>query len=103
MNMSTATLTTRHPLARRGAAYTSLIKELDRRGDTALHSHERAQIIDCADGLLFDEANAAHKVKTVGELLDGLAESGRWTEESCQGLLELIEQIGPTAQAVSNS
>lgn len=99
--MSTATLATRHPLARRGAAYTSMVKELDRRGDTALHVHERAQIIDCADALLFDEEAAARKVKAVGELLDGLAESGRWTEESCRSLLDLIEQIGPAADVVA--
>ena len=95
--MSTATITTRHPLARRGAAYTSLIKELDRRGDTALHAHERAQVIDCADALLFDEETAARKVETLGELFDGLAESGRWTKESCHNLIDLIEQIGPSA------
>jgi len=95
--MSTATITTRHPLARRGAAYTSLVKELDRRGDTALHAHERAQIIDCADALLFDEGTAARKVEAVGELFAGLEESGRWTTEACRDLIDLIEQVGPSA------
>lgn len=93
MFMSTATLATRHPLARRGAAYTSLLKELDRRGETALHAHERAQIIDCADALLFGEESSDHKRQAAGELFQGLQESDRWTDQACQDLLALMDQI----------
>jgi len=92
--MSTTTTITRHPLARRGAAYTSLIKEMDRRGETALHDHARAQLIDCADALLFDEADASRKLGVARQLLEGLAESGRWESSSTDSLFEILEQIG---------
>lgn len=90
-----ATLTiTRHPLARRGAAYTSLIKEMDRRGETALHKHEKEQLVDCADSLLFDEENADRKLGAARELLDGLVDSGRWNQDGAQIISELLQQIG---------
>lgn len=91
--MSTATVT-RHPLARRGAAYTQFLQELDRRGESALHKAERAQLVDCADALLFDEPEAERKVKATVELLDGLVESGRWLGEAREKVLGLLGEIG---------
>ena len=99
--MSTATLTTRHPLARRGAAYTSLLKEIDRRGDSALHKAEREQLIDCADALLFDEETAASKVTSTLEMMRGLADSERWTESSVDDAIALLEQIGSNQEEVA--
>lgn len=97
--MSTATLTTRHPLARRGAAYTSLVKELDRRGDTALHKAEREQIIDCADALLFDETTAQDKLAATQEMMAGLSESGRWEEQAVADVVSLLQAVGEAVEA----
>ena len=96
--MSTATLTTRHPLARRGAAYISLVKELDRRGETALHKTEREQIIDCADALLFDEPTAQDKLAATQEMLEGLSESERWTEQAAADVTALLYTVGEVVE-----
>jgi len=88
-------------MARRGAAYTSLIKELDRRGVSALHQPEREQITDCADALLFDEASAAEKLEEARVMLHGLADSERWTEAAVSEIADLLEQVGVAAEQLA--
>lgn len=84
---------TRHPLEERGAAYTELLALIKRR-QSSLHPGERDTLTEAADALLFDEAGSEEPVREAQELLRGLVEADRWTEESAQDALRLLEAIG---------
>lgn len=67
-------------LADRGRSHTLLRELLDRRA-TILHANEREIIMDAADALLFDEADASEKRTIARNLLADLVDRGRWLAE----------------------
>jgi hypothetical protein len=83
----------------RGAHYTGLLAAMDSRGPTKLRPDERALLLEAADELLFDEADAPAALDRALELIAGLEESERWT---AVGATELRTQIRGCAAAEAN-
>ena len=77
-------------LADRGRSHTHLREMLDARA-ALLHDHERVQLLDVADALLFDEPDAEDKLIRARALLSGMVESGRWLDGPAADVLAAIE------------
>ena len=88
---------TSEDLVRRGRAHTRLRELLASRGPTALHEHEREQIIDAADALLFGEPDALERRDAALDLLDDLVEFGRWEPSAANSVAQAIRACGPVA------
>ena len=81
-------------LARRGRAHTRLRELLDSRGPTALHQHEREQLVDAADALLFNEPDALERRDGALDLLDDLVEFGRWEPSAANAVAQALRATG---------
>ncbi len=84
-------------LARRGRAHTRLRELLDSRGPTALHQHEREQLVDAADALLFNEPDALEARDGALDLLDDLVEMGRLEPSTANAAAQTLRACGPLA------
>jgi hypothetical protein len=82
-------------LARRGRAHTRLRELLDARGPAVLHPHEREQIVDAADALLFAEPDALERRDAARDLLDDLVGSGRWEPSAGNAVAQALMACGP--------
>jgi hypothetical protein len=84
----------------RAQAYGRVTSTLADVGPTKLQSAEQDLLRDAADTLLFCEdmtdPTAQDALDRVGELLDTLVASGRWTAERADRLRSDIEACGPT-------
>ena len=60
----------------------------DEQGATKLHSAERQQLLEAADGLLFGEPENRKLLRSAEETIEALEASGRWSAESCDQLRE---------------
>jgi hypothetical protein len=85
---------TSEDLARRGRAHTRLRELLDSRGPTALHQHEREQLVDAADALLFNEPDAHERRDASLDLLDDLVEFGRWEPSAANAVGQALRACG---------
>lgn len=87
----------------RAQAYGRVVKALDDLGATKLHADEQQRIRDAADTLLFcDDATATPvraAIEDLEDLVRHLIESGRFTEERAERLLEDVRACGPVALA----
>ena len=81
-------------LARRGRAHTRLRELLDSRGPTRLHGHEREQLVDAADALLFNEPDALERRDAALDLLDDLVEFGRWEPSAANAVVQALRACG---------
>jgi hypothetical protein len=82
-------------LVERGRAHTRLREMLDSRA-TILHAGEREIIIDAADALLFDEADAWDKRARAREVLTELVDNGRWLAEPADDVASALDDTaGP--------
>ena len=88
---------TSEDLARRGRAHTRLRELLDARGPAVLHRHERDQLVDAADALLFNEEDALERRDGGLDLLDDLVESGRWEPSAANAVAQTLRACGETA------
>jgi len=88
---------TSEDLARRGRAHTRLRELLDARGPSSLHAHEREQIVDAADALLFGEPDAMGRRDAALDLLDDLVEFGRWEPSAANAVAQALRACGPAA------
>jgi hypothetical protein len=81
----------------RTQAYGRVVKTLDDLGPTKLQPAELERIRDAADTLIFavtaDEVRPA--MADVQALVHHLVESGRWTDERADQLLDDVEACGP--------
>ena len=77
-------------LAARGRSHTHLRELLDAR-DPLLHAHEREQLLDTADALLFGEPEADEKLVSAHLLLDEMVESGRWVQGPADEVFSALE------------
>ena len=84
-------------LARRGRAHTRLRELLDTRGGTRLHPHEREQLVDAADALLFNETDALERRDAALDLLDDLVEFGRWEPSPANAVAQALRACGELA------
>ena len=84
-------------LAARGRSHTRLRELLDAR-DPLLHSHEREQLLDAADALLFDEPEREEKLAEARLLLNEMVESGRWIQGPADEVLGALEGCRALAQ-----
>jgi hypothetical protein len=75
-------------MSARGQHYTALLETLDRQGPAKLHRHEREQLLEAADALLFGEADGRGRLRSAEELIESLETSERWSAESCDKLRE---------------
>ena len=82
-------------LARRGRAHTRLRELLDARGPALLHPHEREQLVDAADALLFNEPDALERRDGGLDLLDDLVEFGRWEPSAANAAAQALRACGP--------
>lgn len=87
---------TSEDLARRGRAHTRLRELLAARGPS-LHEHEREQIVDAADALLFNEPRSLERRDAVLDLLDDLVEFGRWEPSAANAVGQAVRACGPVA------
>jgi hypothetical protein len=88
---------TSEDLTRRGRAHTRLRELLDARGPSALHAHEREQLVDAADALLFGETDALERRDAALDLLDDLVDSGRWEPTAANAVAQALRACGQTA------
>ena len=88
---------TSEDLARRGRAHTRLRELLAARGPSSLHQHEREQIIDAADALLFGEPDGLDRRDAALDLLDDLVEFGRWEATPANAVAHALRACGPVA------
>jgi len=79
---------TAEPMIARGAHYTALLDTIDHQGAAKLHVSERAQLLEAADALLFDEPDSESAVRSAEVLIKALESSERWSVESCDLLRE---------------
>jgi hypothetical protein len=81
----------------RTQAYGRVVKTLDDVGPAKLQRAELQRVRDAADTLIFafdlDEARAA--LEDVDALTEHLVESGRWSDERAQQLVDDILACGP--------
>jgi hypothetical protein len=80
-------------LAARGRSHTHLREMLHAR-EGILHAREREAVLDAADALLFDEAEAEAKRAAARELLAGLVESGRWESRPADEAAAALDGCG---------
>ena len=88
---------TSEDLVRRGRAHTRLRELLTLRGPAVLHQHERDQIVDAADALLFGEPDALERRDATLDLLDDLVEFGRWEPSAADAVGHALRACGPVA------
>jgi hypothetical protein len=88
---------TSEDLVRRGRAHTRLRELLAARGPALLHEHEREQIVDAADALLFGEPDALERRDAALDLLDDLVEFGRWESSAAHTVGQALRACGPVA------
>ena len=88
---------TSEDLARRGRAHTRLRELLDTRGPADLHAHEREQLVDAADALLFNEPYAMERRDAALDLLDELVEVDRWEPQGANAAAQALRACGQTA------
>ena len=86
---------TSEDLVRRGRAHTRLRELLDSRGPTGLHPHEREQLVDAADALLFNEEDALERRDAALDLLDELVEVDRWEAPAANAVAQALRACGP--------
>jgi hypothetical protein len=83
----------------RTQAYGRVVKTLDDLGPAKLQPSEQERIRDAADTLIFaadfDQARAA--LADVGALAEHLVDSGRWSDELTDQLVEDLLACGPMA------
>ena len=84
-------------LARRGRAHTRLRELLDSRGPGVLHRHEREQLVDAADALLFNETDALERRDAALDLLDDLVEFSRLEPPAANAVAQALRACGQTA------
>ena len=81
----------------RTQAYGRIVKTLDDVGPAKLQRAELQRVRDAADTLIFafdlDEARAA--LEDIDALSEHLVDSGRWSDERAQQLLDDILACGP--------
>ncbi len=87
---------TSEDLARRGRAHTRLRELLDARG-SGVHPHEREQLVDAADALLFGEPDALERRDEALDLLDELVELSRWEPAAANAVAQALRACGQTA------
>ncbi len=85
---------TSEDLARRGRAHTRLRELLDARGPAVLHPHEREQLVEAADALLFAEPEAMELRDRALDLLDDLVEFGRWEPSAANAVAQALRATG---------
>jgi len=90
--------TSSEDLARRGRAHTRLRELLDERGPAALHAHEREQLVDAADALLFNEPEALERRDAALDLLDDLVEFGRLEPTAANAAAQTLRACGSMAE-----
>jgi len=83
-------------LAARGRAHTALRDLLDHRAP-ALRPQERDLLLDAADALLFDEAEAPEKREAARALLADLVATERWMLGPAEGALSALDGCGSRA------
>ena len=88
---------TSEDLARRGRAHTRLRELLDARGPSVVQPHEREQLVDAADALLFNETDALERRDAALDLLDDLVEFGRWEPAAANAVAQALRACGQTA------
>ena len=85
----------------RAKAYGRIVATIDELGATKLQPEEVARVRTAADTLLFSEdldAPGARQALTDAEdLVQALADSGRWSDERAQRLLDDLTACGPVA------
>jgi hypothetical protein len=86
---------TSEDLVRRGRARTRLRELLDARGPAVLHDHEREQLVDAGDALLFGEPDALASRDAALDLLDDLVEFGRWEPSAANAVAQALRACGP--------
>lgn len=82
-----------------GEHYTVLRVMIERGGQAALHPHEREQLLEAADALLFEEAGNRGLLRSAEELIEKLEASGRWSAENCDQLREHLYGCDVAEQA----
>ena len=87
---------TSEDLVRRGRAHTRLRELLGDRDPGVLHRHEREQLVDAADALLFNEGDALERRDAALDLLDDLVEFGRWEPASANAVAQALRACGQT-------
>ncbi len=75
-------------MSARAQHYTALLETIDRQGPAKLHRHEREQLVETADALLFGEPESRGRLRSAEELIESLEASERWSAESCDKLRE---------------
>ena len=82
-------------LARRGRAHTRLRELLDDRGPAVLHAHEREQLVDAADALLFGEPDALERRDAALDPPDDLLGFGPWDPSAANAVAQALRACGP--------
>jgi len=86
----------------RTQAYGRVVQTLDDLGPVKLQADEQQRVRDAADALIFaasaDEARPA--LDDVEALAAHLVETGRWSEERAERLLDDIRDCGPVTLAL---
>ena len=89
----------------RAAAYGRVMNTLADLGATKLQAPESERLREASDTLLFSESYASpgaeEAMEDVERLVDHLVDSGRWSAERAQGLLEDVQDCGPLASIAS--
>ncbi len=88
---------TSEDLARRGRAHTRLRELLDARGPAMLHAHEREQLVDAADALLFGEGDSLERRDAALDLLDDMVECDRWEQSAANAVAQALRACGQAA------
>jgi hypothetical protein len=84
----------------RTQAYGRVVKTLDDLGPTKLHPDEQERIRTAADTLIFAEdlqGGAREAVEDVRALAERLVETGRWSDERANELVDDVLATGPLA------
>lgn len=79
----------------RSGHYTALVERMGAGGADALRADEREQLLAVADALLFGDPDSEEGLARALDLIARLAESERWSAESCAELREHLCGCGP--------
>jgi hypothetical protein len=89
----------------RAAAYGRVMTTIDELGSTKFQPAEIERLREAADTLLFAESFAAPgaeaAIDDVEQLVQHLVDSGRWTAERANTLLDDVQECGPLATIAS--
>ena len=87
----------------RAKAYGRIVATIDELAATKLQPEEVARVRTAADTLLFVEdvnaPGAREALEDAEGLVHGLVDSGRWTEERAQRLLDDLAACGPVVSS----